>query len=556
MVSLSSADRAGGAEMRPAAGWLLAFGLLMCGCGGGGGGSSSAPTVLTPPVIRQGPASQAVTPGTSILFSVVADGTAPLEYQWLRQGSDLPGATGTSYALTAAKTDAGASFTVRVRNSSGTVTSPPAVLTVQWAPSLTNDLPPTASAVVGQNLTLTVAADAQPAAVITWTRNGAAHAGGAGGALSLLPSLADHGAVYAATATNSLGSVSSRACTLSVSHAATDIPLTTRPHMDTATQRIYDRIRATRGWLLGVDALGTSANPFVTVPASQVSARWAELYPGMGQPACIEWEMGERNAPSVVRDWTSLKAFAASGGLPWIMLSMNNFTVPFGGGTPPQGGMNDTTNHAAGVLPGGVGHSAFDAFVRQLALEVKAAGVPVVFRPLHEGNGGWFWWGGHATDFKALWRFLFQRFQEAGAHNVIWCWAASDLCSGTDCNAGLFYPGDDVVDVLAVDLYFDAASLTSRATGTLAVLGSLGPDKPILLGEFGPKARADYWTQAASELATIPRFRGFSFWLARGWKPWGGGAMDGSLVDGTTDAATRASFLGFLGDPRLLKLGW
>lgn len=514
------------------------------------------PSTLAPPWITQAPASQTVALGQSVSFSVVATGSAPLDYQWMRDGLELPQATAPTFGFVAAKTSQGAAFTVRVRNAAGSVISPPAVLTVQWAPSLTTDLPSTASAVEGQWLTLTVAADAHPAAVFGWTRNGAALPGGTDGILGFAPTLADHGAVYVATAGNGMGSVSSRACTLAVSPAATDIPLTARPHMDAATQRIYDRLRATRGWLLGVDALGSAANPFVTVPTSQVAARWAELYPGTGQPACLEWEMAERNAPSVVRDWAGLKAFAASGGLPWIMLSMNNFTVAYGGGTPPRGGMNDTTNHAAGVLPGGVGHAAFDAYIRQLAQEVRAAGVPMVFRPLHEGNGSWFWWGGHADDFKALWRFVFQRFQEAGAHNVIWCWAVGDVCSGANCNAGAFYPGDDVVDALAVDLYFDAATLTANARNTLALLGGLGPDKPILLGEFGPKARADFWTQAASELSTLPRFRGFSFWLARGWRSWGGDPSSGSLVDSSTDAATRAAFLGFLGDPRLLKLGW
>lgn len=531
--------------------------LILVACGGGGSAIQSPATPSNPPVVLAQPANAVVLLGQSASFAVTATGTPPLTYQWRRDGVNLAGATAANLAIPAAvKGDHGASFTVLVRNEAGTATSAPAVLSVEWVPTFTTDLPATLSAVANQPLVITVATEAQPAATYLWRKSGAVLAGGEGGILAFTPGLGDHGLTLAVTASNPRGSAISQSCTLSVSPPATDIPLTVRPHMDPATHQIYDRIRATRGWLLGVDALGSAANPFVTVPTSQVSARWAELYPGAGQPACIEWEMAERNAPSVLRDWTGLKAFAAAGGLPWMMLSMNNFTVPFGGGTPPRGGMNDTTNHAAGVLPGGVGYAAFNAYILQLAQEVKAAGVPVVFRPLHEGNGAWFWWGGNATDFKALWRLLFQRFQEAGVRNVIWCWAASDLCSGTDCNAGLFYPGDDVVDVLAVDLYFDAASLTSRAQGTLAVLGSLGADKPILLGEFGPKARADYWTQAASELAAIPRFRGFSFWLARGWRSWGGDPASGSLVDGATDAATRAAFLGFLGDPRLLKLGW
>lgn len=342
---------------------------------------------------------------------------------------------------------------------------------------------------------------------------------------------------------------------MSASLTATDMPLTARSHMDAATQAVYDRIRANRNWLLGVDALGSAANAFVTVPTSQVQARWAELYgAAAGLPASIEWEMAERNRASVQRDWAGLTAFADAGGLPWIMISMNNFTVPFGSGTPPSGGMNDTSNHAAGVLPGGSGNAAFTAYIRQLAREIRAVGKPVIFRPFHEGNGGWFWWGGNEADFRALWAYAFQLFQEEQVTNVIWLWAASDICSGTACNAAAFYPGDAMVDMLGVDLYFNGSALPDRAGRTLRILESIGLDKPIVIAELGPAARADFWSQAVDIFAGIKRFRGFSLWFARGWNAWGGEPLAGSLIDESSDAATRAAFMSFLADPRVLML--
>lgn len=361
---------------------------------------------------------------------------------------------------------------------------------------------------------------------------------------------------YTLTAANAGGSVSSPV-TVTVSPAA-EIPLTTRAHMDAATQAVYDRIRARQAWLLGVDALGTAANASLTVPAAQVQARWTELYgPGAGLPACVEWEMAERNSPAAHRDWSGLNAFAAAGGLPWIMASMNNFTVSFAPGTPPQGGMNDTRNRAAGVLPGGSGNAAFTAYVRQLAREIKAVGRPVVFRPFHEGNGGWFWWGGNAANFKELWKLTFDLFRDEGAANVIWLWAASDICNGTVCTATAYYPGDSLVDMLGVDLYFTGPALPASAVNTLAALEAIGPDKPIVIGELGPAARADFWGQAANAFAGVKRFRGFSLWFARGWNAWGGGPGAGSLIDGSTDDATRAAFSAFLADPRVLTLrGW
>jgi hypothetical protein len=179
------------------------------------------------------------------------------------------------------------------------------------------------------------------------------------------------------------------------------IPLTPRPHMNAATQAMYDRIRSSPGWLLGVGEIGTAANAFFTVAESQVEARWTELYgTGAGVPASIDWEMGEANQRTVTRDWASLAAFAAAGGLPWLHISMNNFSVPFGPGQPPAGGMNDTRGRAAAVLAQGEARDSFTSYIRHFAREVNAVGAPVIPRPLNEGNGMWFWWGGHAADYR------------------------------------------------------------------------------------------------------------------------------------------------------------
>jgi hypothetical protein len=83
------------------------------------------------PAITTQPANQAVTPGQSAAFSVTATGTAPLSYQWRKNGANLSGATASSYTTPAtASSDNGAQFTVVVSNSTGSVTSSAATLTV------------------------------------------------------------------------------------------------------------------------------------------------------------------------------------------------------------------------------------------------------------------------------------------------------------------------------------------------------------------------------------------------------------------------------------------
>jgi Immunoglobulin I-set domain len=94
-------------------------------------------TVTAPPVgavapkISVQPASQSVTAGQTASFNVTATGTAPLQYQWSRNGTALSGATSATYTTAAtASADNGASFTVTVSNSAGHATSQAAVLTV------------------------------------------------------------------------------------------------------------------------------------------------------------------------------------------------------------------------------------------------------------------------------------------------------------------------------------------------------------------------------------------------------------------------------------------
>ena len=92
--------------------------------------STSAPTISTQPV------NQTVTAGQTATFSVVAAGTAPLSYQWQKNGVNIAGATGASYTTpVTATTDSGSTFDVVVSNTAGTITSNAATLTVN-APAI------------------------------------------------------------------------------------------------------------------------------------------------------------------------------------------------------------------------------------------------------------------------------------------------------------------------------------------------------------------------------------------------------------------------------------
>jgi hypothetical protein len=109
------------------------------------------------PTITTQPANQTVTAGQTAKFTVAAAGTAPLNYQWQKNGVNIAGATATSYTTPATATaDNGSTFAVVVTNTAGMVTSAPAMLTVNPAPAPAIQVNPTSfnfgNAVVGTKL--------------------------------------------------------------------------------------------------------------------------------------------------------------------------------------------------------------------------------------------------------------------------------------------------------------------------------------------------------------------------------------------------------------------
>jgi len=128
-----------------------------------------APTITTPP------GNQTVTAGQTATFTVVAAGTAPLGYQWQKNGANLAGATAASYMTAVTTTaDSGSTFAAVVTNTAGTVTSAAATLTVNPAPAPAIQVTPTSinfgSAVVGSNLSQVLIIKNTGTAILTITQ--------------------------------------------------------------------------------------------------------------------------------------------------------------------------------------------------------------------------------------------------------------------------------------------------------------------------------------------------------------------------------------------------
>jgi hypothetical protein len=96
-----------------------------------------------------------------------------------------------------------------------------------------------------------------------------------------------------------------------------------------------------------------------------------------------------------------------------------------------------------------------DLVMRELK-KMGDAGVPVLFRPLHEANNNYMWWAKKGSGaYKQLWHLIYQRAQLAGVHNVLWVF--NGMASGQGTGMAEWYPGDSEVDVVSSD-YFQSQS--------------------------------------------------------------------------------------------------
>ena len=121
-----------------------------------------------------------------------------------------------------------------------------------------------------------------------------------------------------------------------------------------------------------------------------------------------------------------------------------------------------------------------DAIAAQLK-RLRDAGVPILWRPLHEASGGWFWWGASGADaYLQLYRLMYDRFTNLhGLNNLIWVWNGQSKA---------WYPGDDAVDIIGEDIY---------------------PGKHVYQSQSGAFARCRNYTQARklimlSECGCVP----------------------------------------------------
>lgn len=172
-------------------------------------------TVETGPILTLQPVSQSACEGTLVSLSVAATGTAPVTYQWRRNGIDIPGATGAALNIDPVLlTDAG-DYDVVVTDACGQDISVLATVTVEAGPSITTQ-PQPQSVCDGGSATLTVVAGGEPPLTYQWRKNGIDIPGATSDSLTFNPAAPGDAGDYDVVVSNACAQLTSVAATLAV----------------------------------------------------------------------------------------------------------------------------------------------------------------------------------------------------------------------------------------------------------------------------------------------------------------------------------------------------
>lgn len=180
-------------------------------------------------------------------------------------------------------------------------------------------------------------------------------------------------------------------------------------------------------------------------------------------PAVAGFELGhielgkERSLDSVsfTQITEQVKIFHARRGIITVSWHADN---PYTGSTAWDVSSGDKAVRS--ILPGGENHTLFNQWLTRLAnylltwKDENGRLIPFLFRPYHEHSGSFFWWGKTRCteeEYIQLWRYTVDFLREKGLHNILYVYNTDRVLTLDEYLEG--YPGDDVIDMLSLDLY-------------------------------------------------------------------------------------------------------
>ena len=189
--------------------------------------SMDEPKPPVPPTITMQPISQSAQVGGQVSFSVSYQGDNSFTFQWYKNDAAIQGQTSSIFSIgSVAESDAG-SYTVKITNKGGSVTSDAAVLTVIVPVAPTIKVQPENKTVnIGGNTSLSVEAEGTLPLNYVWSKDGSPVPMGMGNVLPIMNAQTSNEGVYSVTVSNSAGSITSNTATITVTTPPTPDPVT------------------------------------------------------------------------------------------------------------------------------------------------------------------------------------------------------------------------------------------------------------------------------------------------------------------------------------------
>jgi len=343
-----------------------------------GGPDTNAPAIVTAPQSLSVPA------GSNATFNVVVSGTAPLAYQWRFFGTNLVGATGSSFTRTNAQAAHAGDYSVVVTNSLGSVTSAVAQLTISAAPFISAQ-PQSLTVNAGENAAFNVTANGDLPLSYQWRFGGVNILNATSNSYTRSNAQAADAGNYTVVITNSAGSVTSVLATLTVNSVSSG-PVLARwnfnspvaDSMTTTGTRATAIGSGTNAYVGGTTA--ASSGEFATGSSSDTNttdnSAWnTSSYPGStsnNKSAGVQFNVSTAGRQNIVVAWASQASSTGSryGRLQFSTNGLNfqDFPTAFTNGTS----FTSKTNSLASFP--GVNNNASFAFRLVTEFESTAAG--------------------------------------------------------------------------------------------------------------------------------------------------------------------------------------
>ncbi|MBR1569232.1 MAG: hypothetical protein IJ651_00685 [Bacteroidales bacterium] len=259
----------------------------------------------------------------------------------------------------------------------------------------------------------------------------------------------------------------------------------TNPHASAAAKRVYDFLRENAGKkvLSGIQSGGTANNNETADAVFKMTGKHPALagydyifLPYSPTPANWDWKVDYGDISAAREQWENngLVSFMWHWNVPTSKEAWDNGLK---GNFDGYNFYCDKTGFdiRRALVAGNWENDFILKDIEKVAGYLKllqAEGIPVLWRPLHEAagnyniygsNGAWFWWGrGGADACKQLWKLLRDKLEgEYGLDNLIWVWTL-DATVGAENDYALWYPGNDLVDIVGCDIYEENTSVKSR----------------------------------------------------------------------------------------------